>query len=307
MPRNDSKKSDNRGRWWVYLAAELLLVSAIVGQDVLIRFNPSRREVVEGRLKQYGGNDAQRERTLKGLFVEAGCEEMNIIEQPVPGWPLPNVICTLPGSSDRTIIVGAHYDHISAGDGVVDNWSGASLLPSLYQALKGEPLRHTYIFVGFSEEEQGEIGSKFYVQQMTEPQKDRTDAMVNMDTLGLAPTEYWQTYADRKLIGELRYIAGQLKLPLAAVDVEAVASSDSMQFAAANVPSITIHSLSQKTWDAHILHTKKDVISAIRPDDYYQTYRLVAGYLAFLDYSTSTRKPVEKKSLRKSGRAGGTP
>jgi hypothetical protein len=307
LPRNDSKKSDNRGRWWVYLAAELLLVSAIVGQEVSIRFKPARPEVVEERLKQYGGSDAQRERTLKGLFVEAGCEEMNIIEQPVPGWPLPNVICTLPGSSDRTIIVGAHYDHIIAGDGVVDNWSGASLLPSLYQALKDEPLRHTYIFVGFSEEEQGEIGSKFYVQQMTEPQKDRTDAMVNMDTLGLAPTEYWQTYADRKLIGELRYLAGQLKLPLAAVDVEAVASSDSMQFAAANVPSITIHSLSQKTWDAHILHTKKDVISAIRPDDYYQTYRLVAGYLAFLDYSTSTRKPVEKKSLRKSGRAGGTP
>jgi hypothetical protein len=86
------------------------------------------------------------------------------------------------------------------------------------------------------------------------------------------------------------------------VDVDAVGSSDSVQFAAVNVPSITIHSLSQKTWDAHILHTKKDVISAIRLDDYYQTYRLVAGYLAFLDYSTSTRKPVEKKSLRKGGR-----
>ncbi|HLZ49334.1 MAG TPA: hypothetical protein VKP61_01160 [Candidatus Acidoferrum sp.] len=65
--------------------------------------------------------------------------------------------------------------------------------------------------------------------------------------------------------------------------MEAVGSSDSVQFAPANIPSITVHSLSQKTWDAHILPTKKDVISAIRPDDYYQTYRLVAGYLAFLD------------------------
>jgi hypothetical protein len=85
----------------------------------------------------------------------------------------------------------------------------------------------------------------------------------------------------------------------AAVDVEAVGSSDSVQFAAANIPSIAVHSLSQKTWDTHILRTKKDVISAIAPDDYYQTYRLVAGYLAFLDYSTSTRKPVEKESLRR--------
>jgi hypothetical protein len=302
LRKNYTTKSGNSGRWLVCLAAKLLLVSAVVGQEASIRFEPATREVVEGRLKKYGGNDAQRERTLKGLFAEAGCEEKNIIEQPVKGWPLPNVICTLPGSSDRTIIVGAHYDHISAGDGVVDNWSGASLLPSLYQALKDEPHQHTYVFVSFTEEEQGEIGSKFYVRQMTEEQKDRTDAMVNMDTLGLAPTEYWQTYADRKLIGELRYIAGQLNLPIAAVDVDAVGSSDSVQFAAVNVPSITIHSLSQKTWDAHILHTKKDVISAIRLDDYYQTYRLVAGYLAFLDYSTSTRKPVEKKSLRKGGR-----
>jgi hypothetical protein len=91
-------------------------------------------------------------------------------------------------------------------------------------------------------------------------------------------------------------------LPLSAVDVDSVGSSDSVQFGVVNIPSITIHSLSQKTWDAHILHTKKDVISAIRPEDYYQTYRLLAGYLAFLDYSTSTRAPVEKKSLRQSGR-----
>ncbi len=302
MRRNQATKSAKSGWWLVCLALELLLVNAVVGQGVSIRFEPATREVVEERLKKYRGNDAERERTLKGLFVEAGCGVKNILEQPVKGWPLPNVICTLSGSSDRTIIVGAHYDHISAGDGVVDNWSGASLLPSLYQALKAEPHRHTYIFVGFTEEEHGEIGSKFYVQQMTEEQKDRTDAMVNMDTLGLAPTEYWQTYADRKLIGELRYIAGQMKLPIAAVDVEDVGSSDSVQFAAVNVPSITIHSLGQKSWDAHILHTKKDVISVIRLDDYYETYRLVGGYLAFLDYSTSTREPVEKKSLRKSGR-----
>ncbi|PYX03200.1 MAG: Zn-dependent exopeptidase M28, partial [Acidobacteria bacterium] len=35
---------------------------------------------------------------------------------------LPNVICVLPGSSDKVIIVGAHFDRVSEGDGVVDNW-----------------------------------------------------------------------------------------------------------------------------------------------------------------------------------------
>jgi Zn-dependent M28 family amino/carboxypeptidase len=69
----------------------------------------------------------------------------------------------LPGSSDQVIIVGAHFDRVPEGDGVVDNWSGASLLPSLYEAVKNEPRKHTYIFIGFTDEEQGEVGSRFYV------------------------------------------------------------------------------------------------------------------------------------------------
>lgn len=85
------------------------------------------------------------------------------------------------------IIIGAHYDHVDAGDGVVDNWSGASLLASLYQAVKVEPRTHSYIFIGFTDEEKGEVGSHFYVRQMTQEQVALTDAMVNMDTLGRMP------------------------------------------------------------------------------------------------------------------------
>lgn len=299
--RNHTRRSRTIGWQLACAVVEFLLASAVYGQEVAIRFVPVTREVVEGRLNKYGGDDARRQRTLMELFAEVGCGEKDLSEQPVSGWPLPNVICTLPGDSGRTIIVGAHYDHVPVGDGVVDNWSGASLLPSLYQALKEEPRRHTYVFVGFSEEERGLIGSKFYVQQMTEAQKDLTDAMVNMDVLGLAPAEYWWSYADKRLRAKLIFIANQLKLPISAVDIAEVGTSDSVEFGAVNIPSITIHSLSQKTWDAHILHTRKDTISEIRMDDYYQTYRLVTAYLAFLDYSTFKREPVERKSLRKSG------
>jgi hypothetical protein len=51
----------------------------------------------------------------------------------------------------------------------------------------------------------------------------------------------------------------------------------------AKTPSITIHSLTQKTWNAHIIHSSKDRLSVIRLDDYYQTYRLLAAYVAVLD------------------------
>jgi hypothetical protein len=253
------------------------------GAQETIRYKAVPREVVESRLKKYGGNDQQREATLKQMFADAGCDGQHLSEQAVREARQPNVICVLPGSSDKVIIVGAHFDHVSAGDGVVDNWSGASLLPSLYEAAKVEPRTHTYIFIGFTDEEKGEVGSHFYAGQMTKEQVAATDAMVNMDTLGLATTEIWVSHSDRRLSSALIYIAKQLGLPVKGVDVDQIGSTDSVQFAARKIPSITIHSLTQQTWNARILHTSKDKISAMRLDDYYQTYGLISAYLAFLD------------------------
>jgi hypothetical protein len=78
-------------------------------------------------------------------------------------------------------------------------------------------------------------------------------------------------------------VAKQLNAPISGVDVDQIGSTDSEQFSARKIPSITIHSLTQQTWNAHILHSSKDRLSAIRLEDYYQTYRLVAAYLTFLD------------------------
>ena len=279
----------SRGLGFVLVALVLLLGSAAPAQTV--QYKPLPPEIIQARLQKYAGNDQQREATLKQMFAEAGCQ--HLAEQPVKASKLPNVICTLPGSTDRTIIVGAHFDHVPQGDGVVDNWSGASLLPSLYEAVKGESWKHTFIFIGFTDEEKGEIGSRFYARQMTKDNVATTDAMVNMDTLGLAPTEIWASHSDQTLHGALLYVAKQLNLPVAGVNVEQVGSTDSEQFAARKIPSITIHSLTQETWNARILHTSKDKISAIRPDDYYQTYRLLSAYIAFLD--EMPRAPAKAK------------
>jgi Iap family predicted aminopeptidase len=107
--------------------------------------------------------------------------------------------------------------------------------------------------------------------------------MVNMDTVGLAPTEIWASRSDKGLNAAIAFVAKQLGVPITGVNVEQVGSTDSEQFVQRKIPSITIHSLTQQSWDAHILHTSKDKLSAIRLDDYYQTYELVAAYLAFLD------------------------
>ncbi len=259
------------------------LVAACSAQQV--HYNLVPPATVESRLNQYGGKDSEREATLKQMFGEAGCDDQHVSEQAVKGSKLPNVICVLPGTSDKVIIVGAHFDHITEGSGVVDNWSGASLLPSLYQALKDQPRKHTFIFISFTDEEKGEVGSHFYVHEMTKEQVAATDAMVNMDTLGLGPSEIWMSHSDKELVRLLGRVAKATNLPVTGMDVDQVGSSDSEQFAKRNIPRITFHSVTQETWG--ILHTKRDQISRINIGDYYQSYSLIAAYLAYIDEAYS--------------------
>jgi len=270
-------------RFFLALAVVLQLQSWPKATAQSFRYSRVSREVVEKRLSEYAGDNKQREATLVQLFIEAGCDNQHLSEEAVKGSKLPNVVCVLPGTSDKVIVIGAHFDRVPEGDGVVDNWSGASLLPSLYESVKTEPRKHTYIFIGFTDEEKFEVGSRFHVQHLTKEQVAATDAMVNMDTLGLGPTQVWGSHSDQLLVGALGFIAKRLKAPVSIVDVEQVGSTDSEQFAARKIPRITIHSLTEKLWEAGILHSSKDRISAIRLDDYYQTYGLLAAYLTFLD------------------------
>ena len=259
----------------------IVVVTACSSSLAQLHFGTVNSQVVEQRLKSYKGNDNEREATVRNLFQSAGCPEEKLAEQPVKGLKQANVICILPGSTDSVIVVGAHFDHVDAGDGVIDNWSGASMLPSLYQALKTEGRRHTFIFVAFAGEEKGLVGSRFYVSGLTREQVRKIDAMVNMDTLALGPTEVWVSRSDEKLVRGLNGMAVALKLPLSGVNVDGVGQSDEESFVNRKVPTITIHSLTKET--LRVLHSSKDNYSAVHFDDYYKTYRLLSGYLVLLD------------------------
>jgi Zn-dependent M28 family amino/carboxypeptidase len=264
------------------------------------------RKIVEARLGQYGGDNARREATLRQMLADAGCDGKHLSEESVPDSTLPNVICLLPGRSKRLIIVGAHFDRVPEGDGVVDNWSGASLLPSLYEAIKKESHKHTFIFIGFTDEERGEVGSRFYAKQMTEERIAATDAMVNMDALGLARTQIWDGHSDQTLSKGLAFVAKRLNLRVTNTKVEHV-STDADRFAERRIPCITVHSITEETWSAHILHTSKDKLSVVRFDDYYETYCLLAAYLDFLDKSipehglTPRRRVLPQHKVASSG------
>jgi peptidase M28-like protein len=251
---------------------------AAYSQPVQITFLP--QNVIEKRLESYTKKNATREPAIKSLFEEAGCKEDSLAEQTVKGSKSPNLICTLKGTGESVIVVGAHFDMIEKGHGVVDNWSGASLLPSFYQGLAASSRKHTFVLVAFTGEEQGLLGSKVFVKQLGE-QKSQIKAMINIDTLGLGQTMVWWSHSDHDLANWLAAIAKQLNLPVGVMNVDNVGTTDSESFREKKIPAMTVHSVTQNT--LKILHSPEDKIEAVRQDDYYQSYRLLIAYLAALD------------------------
>jgi Zn-dependent M28 family amino/carboxypeptidase len=240
------------------------------------------------RLHQAAWDNTKRENTLKKLFEEAGCTGPSLEEQPVKHVKIPNLVCTLPGQTDSRILVTAHTDHVHAGVGAVDNWSGASMLPDLYESLRASPRRHTFVFVGFTQEEEGLVGSRFYAKGLTPQQTASIGALVNMDSLGLSPTAIWLSHADPALAKMARQVAGSAKLPLQAINVQ-MGESDAEAFAGLHIRSITFHSITPQA--VEILHSNRDTFRAIQVDDYYASYRFLTEYLAWIDRELDQAKP----------------
>lgn len=258
----------------------LLIVTGLPAET--LHFTTLASAIIRERLERIPAKTKDRGARIRELFETVGCGK-DLTEQPVKHSKAPNVVCTLPGEAPATVVVGAHFDKAEAGAGAVDNWTGASMLPSLYQSLVSRKPRFTFVFVAFTDEEKGLVGSKSYADGMTKDQAAATRAMVNLDSLGLSSTKIWMRQSDQRLRELLIRLASSMKLPVDGVNVDNVGSSDSESFARRRIPVITIHSVTQDTWP--ILHTSQDKLSAIKFDDYYDSYRLLAAYLAFLDQS----------------------
>src|ERR1700682_224767 len=155
---------------------------------------------------------------------------------------------------------------------LVDDWSGAALLPSLYQSIRTKRRRHRIVFIGFSAAEVGLVGSTTYVKRLTKDERAMIQAMVNLECLGLSPPSVWAHRADKQLLDAYLRVARTLGLPTRAVNVEKVGNDDSAPFLDAKVPVITFHSITQTTFP--ILHSTSDRLSEINQEKYYDEYTL---------------------------------
>jgi hypothetical protein len=267
--------------------------NAFAQEEPAFTFKQLSNETVQDRLRRFDRNNEKREASLKMMFVEAGCDGEHLTEQSIPGRKQKNLICTLEGTSDVTFIVGAHFDHVEEyGEGVVDNWSGASLLPSLFQGLKSQSMKHTFRFIGFAED--GLIGARFYAKQLKPDEVRHIAVMLDVDSLGLGPTKVWLTHSDNRMATILKAVANALNLPLDVMNADRIADEDSTPFRKLNVPTLMLHSITPETFS--ILHSLRDNLEVFRSGDYYDSYRLIAAYLSYLENRFDSDRQSEAES-----------
>lgn len=108
-----------------------------------------------------------------------------------------NVVGLLDYGAPRTVVIGAHYDHLGYGglgshapgdslvhNGADDNASGVATLFEIARQLQAADARqNNYLFLAFSGEELGLYGSKHFVKSPTMP-LDQVNYMINLDMVG---------------------------------------------------------------------------------------------------------------------------
>lgn len=246
-----------------------------------VRFRNVPTGTLDRRLELVPQGNENRKLAVQQLFTEAGCSK--ITEEAVGKRRLPNIVCTIPGERPDLIIVGAHYDADEHGDGAIDNWSGAAILSSLSEALSQDQRRHTFVFAGFSHEEEGLIGSSTYAKKLG---KQPVMAMVNIDCLGAGRLAIWVSRADKRLFEMANFISNAMQIPVRGVNVDRAGDTDSHPFVDRKVPVIDFHSLDRQS--IQYLHSPLDRLSAIDRSEYHASFKFIAGFLAYLDQNPLT-------------------
>ncbi len=200
---------------------DLKQTAATANDDVLMKFGYAGHSDKVGGIPVFHITQAQANKLLKSGLGKTLVELEQAIDaayQPqsavVPGWKVrgaanvikveskvSNVIAVLEGEgplADETLVIGAHYDHVGRGgqnslapgsseihNGADDNASGTAALLELARRLSARPekLARRLVFIAFTGEELGLLGSAVYVKEPTFP-LDKTIAMFNMDMVG---------------------------------------------------------------------------------------------------------------------------
>lgn len=237
----------------------------------------------------------------------------DVVRAEVPSY---NVVGVLEGSDpvlkNEHIVIGAHYDHLGRGGegslapragevhhGADDNASGTAGLIELARifAAQRPKLKRTLVFIAFGGEEEGLLGSNYYVNHPLVP-LNKAVAMINMDMIG--------RMRDRKLsIGgvgtatEWRQVIGQTDFALT-LNEDGYGPSDHSSFYMKQVPVLFFFTGAHNDY-----HKPSDTFEKINYNDEARILSLVARIIRDVDaadkrltYMTAKSEPQRGGGFR---------
>jgi hypothetical protein len=261
----------------------------------------ARLKVVTGA----GKSAEARASAVRKLFEAAGCPQL--AEQ--GGDRKRDVVCTVPGASDRIIVVGVNTRY--------DREPSAALLPSLAEALAAAPRTHTFRWAAFAPHESraqdrtkatpNPKGANRLLAEMSEAERARVAAMIHVGPVGFGDIAQHPSGADARLDCALESAVGAAGLafipsrkgegvcrgarkdpnaviPAGECPEEALRSggNDWQPFRAAGIPVFGIHS------------GRDDQMGArLDAAQYVKSYRMLAVFLALADEALSSPASAE--------------
>jgi len=155
----------------------------------------------------------------------------------------------------EVIVLGAHYDHLGRWPdgtffaGANDNASGVAALLEIartWQAASYIPAR-TVLFAAWDGEEQGMLGSQYYVRHATLP-LNRVEAMLQLDMVGVSPRPVLYIDGDGLVADHALAAAAELGV---AAEPSDIGRSDHASFRHAGIPATMFISAAVDTGDYH--------------------------------------------------------
>jgi len=195
----------------------------------------------------------------------------------------------------KTLLVGAHYDRVAVGQGAVDNASSCAVLLELLTVLKANPMENISIrAVFFDLEESGLVGSQAYLAAVTD--KQSFSGGINLDIFGYGNTIFATTSsADGKLAHALETAAKDLSMPVRVVEPRQYPASDHRSMMNAGIETLGLALIDGKEIDPilqrsqpeprilTIIHTPRDTMENIRPEDMEKAYPVIEKTLRLMD------------------------
>jgi len=317
-------------RWLTFLLIGILLIP--FAHPAAISWAPVSVHDVSGALALNSPDNHTRYLRLRKLFDSAGCHQEYLEELKIRRASEPDLVCTLPGvltpgsaPDPRRLILFARYDHAGPGSGLIDNWSGAVMLPLLFASVFPGYREHTIQFVATF----GQDGLPVFLKSLKRQQKDSTVALVDLRDLGMDTTHMdilddassagttinshgrgSVTYSSQNTSGantgpeDLRMYARRASGNLTRLGIPLLghpytlgffntkpqnARDEAIIILDSAIPGVIIHSITKD--NATIPGTDADTPERFNQTAYYATYYYIAVYLLLLDHPPGPGTP----------------